>query len=90
MEVDVASRVIWPQAAMSPEPTADCRWNTGDLALMTDSDGVTVRMLKNAADAAAFRALNEEWIARYFVLEERDTGNSTTLSLPTSTRAERS
>ena len=39
---------------------------------MTDSDGVTVRMLKDAADAAAFRALNEEWIARYFVLEERD------------------
>ena len=39
---------------------------------MTDSDGVTVRMLKNAADAAAFRALNEEWIARHFVLEERD------------------
>jgi putative acetyltransferase len=39
---------------------------------MTDSDGVTVRMLKNVADAAAFRVLNEEWIARYFVLEERD------------------
>jgi len=39
---------------------------------MTDSDGVTVRLLKNAADAAAFRALNEEWITRYFVLEERD------------------
>lgn len=39
---------------------------------MTDSDRVTVRMLKDAADAAAFRALNEEWIARYFVLEERD------------------
>lgn len=33
---------------------------------------MTVRLLKNAADAAAFRALNEEWIARYFVLEERD------------------
>ncbi len=39
---------------------------------MTDSDGVTVRMLKNAADAATFRALNEEWIARYFVVEARD------------------
>ena len=39
---------------------------------MTESDGVTVRMMKNAADAAAFRALNEKWITRYFVLEERD------------------
>ena len=39
---------------------------------MSDGDGVSVRMLEDAADAAAFRALNEEWIARYFVLEERD------------------
>jgi N-acetylglutamate synthase-like GNAT family acetyltransferase len=29
-------------------------------------------MLKDDADAAAFRALNEEWIARYSVLDERD------------------
>jgi GNAT superfamily N-acetyltransferase len=29
-------------------------------------------MLESATDAAAFRALNEEWIARFFVLEERD------------------
>jgi hypothetical protein len=57
---------------------------------MTDIDGVTVRMLKNAADAAAFRALNEESIARYFVLEERTTGSSTTPSRPTSMPVERS
>jgi putative acetyltransferase len=39
---------------------------------LTDSGGVTVRLLKSATDAEAFRALNEEWIAQYFVLEERD------------------
>jgi putative acetyltransferase len=32
----------------------------------------TIRSLAGAADASAFRALNEEWIARYFVLEEQD------------------
>ena len=31
-----------------------------------------IRPLENAADAAAFRALNEEWISRYFVVEEED------------------
>lgn len=33
---------------------------------------LTIRPLESAADAAAFRALNEEWIARYFVVEEQD------------------
>ncbi len=37
-----------------------------------DTDGVTVRPLESALDAAAFRALNEEWIARHFSFEERD------------------
>jgi putative acetyltransferase len=32
----------------------------------------TIRPLADAADAAAFRALNEEWIARYFAVEEQD------------------
>ena len=31
-----------------------------------------VRPLENAADAEAFRALNEEWIGQYFVIEEQD------------------
>jgi N-acetylglutamate synthase-like GNAT family acetyltransferase len=46
------------------------------LASDTDSDrhgdDVTVRLLESAADAAAFRALNEEWIARHFAIEDRD------------------
>ena len=33
---------------------------------------LAIRPLKDAADAAAFRALNEEWIARDFALDERD------------------
>jgi len=37
-----------------------------------DGVDVTIRPLRNAADAAAFRALNEEWIASYFVVEEHD------------------
>jgi putative acetyltransferase len=31
-----------------------------------------IRPLRTAGDAAAFRALNEEWIARYFTIEEQD------------------
>jgi putative acetyltransferase len=31
-----------------------------------------IRPLKNAADADAFRILNEEWIARYFTVEDQD------------------
>jgi N-acetylglutamate synthase-like GNAT family acetyltransferase len=44
------------------------------LVARRDTDGVelTVRPLENAEDAAVFRALNEEWIARYFVVEEQD------------------
>ena len=33
---------------------------------------VTIRPLANEADAAAFRALNEQWIAQHFVIEEQD------------------
>jgi N-acetylglutamate synthase-like GNAT family acetyltransferase len=31
-----------------------------------------IRPLRDAADAAAFRALNEEWISRYFAIEPQD------------------
>jgi putative acetyltransferase len=31
-----------------------------------------IRPLENAADAEAFRALNEEWIARHFTIEDQD------------------
>jgi putative acetyltransferase len=37
-----------------------------------DNDAVVVRLLDGEADAAAFRILNEEWIARDFTLNERD------------------
>jgi putative acetyltransferase len=33
---------------------------------------LTIRPLQDDSDAAAFRALNEEWIARYFAIEEQD------------------
>jgi hypothetical protein len=62
---DDANRAV----PMTDWPIAGGYWRSGP---ETGSDGVTVRMLKDAADAAAFRALNEEWIARHFVLEERD------------------
>jgi putative acetyltransferase len=39
---------------------------------IANSDDVTIRLLQGAGDAAAFRALNEEWIERHFALEERD------------------
>jgi ribosomal protein S18 acetylase RimI-like enzyme len=31
-----------------------------------------IRALQSSEDRRAFRALNEEWISRYFVLEEKD------------------
>ena len=51
--------------------TVDC-WDTRALDVGTDSGGVVVRPLASAADADAFRALNEEWISRDFVVDERD------------------
>ena len=33
---------------------------------------LTIRPLKNASDAIAFRVLNEEWIAQHFTIEEQD------------------
>lgn len=33
---------------------------------------LTIRPLKDAADATAFRVLNEEWIAQHFTIEEQD------------------
>ena len=33
---------------------------------------LAIRPLADAADAAAFRTLNEEWIVRFFILEEED------------------
>jgi putative acetyltransferase len=38
----------------------------------TGLDAIEFRPLSTAADKAAFRALNEEWISRYFVLEPKD------------------
>jgi putative acetyltransferase len=33
---------------------------------------LTIRPLESDADAVAFRELNQEWIARYFAIEEQD------------------
>lgn len=33
---------------------------------------MVIRQLESEADAAAFRTLNEEWIARYFTVEAQD------------------
>ena len=35
-------------------------------------EDLLIRPLQCAEDAAAFRSLNEEWIARHFVVEEQD------------------
>jgi N-acetylglutamate synthase-like GNAT family acetyltransferase len=37
-----------------------------------NAPAVEIRPLKTSADRNAFRALNEEWITRYFVLEKKD------------------
>jgi putative acetyltransferase len=42
-----------------------CRNQTGRMDL-------TIRPLRDDADAASFRSLNEEWIARYFAIETQD------------------
>ena len=39
---------------------------------LTVAQELQMRDMDGAEDAAAFCALNEEWISRYFVLEERD------------------
>jgi putative acetyltransferase len=39
---------------------------------LTGLAAIEFRHLANAADKASFRALNEEWISRYFVLEPKD------------------
>lgn len=42
-----------------------------ELALV-DATKVEIREMRTAADAEAFRALNEEWITKYFALEDAD------------------
>lgn len=36
------------------------------------TDEVTIHALTSVKDAEAFRTLNEEWISKYFTLEEKD------------------
>ena len=38
----------------------------------TTPGGFEIRALESSEDRRAFRTLNEEWISRYFVLEEKD------------------
>jgi putative acetyltransferase len=38
----------------------------------TNVDEIVIRPLAAGEDASAFRTLNEEWITRYFTLEEKD------------------
>ena len=54
----------------------------GNRTTPTTLAAIQFRPLVSAADKAAFRALNEEWISRYFVLEPKDIE---TLSDPDST-----
>lgn len=53
--------------AMEGQPTygsgEDCRVNPLD---------IEIRPLEPGEDGSAFRTLNEEWITRYFVLEQKD------------------
>jgi N-acetylglutamate synthase-like GNAT family acetyltransferase len=39
---------------------------------MTETGEIEIRELEIGQDGSAFRALNEEWISRYFVLEAKD------------------
>ena len=48
------------------------RRRSRDEVSMMDASAVVIRPLATKADAAAFRMLNEQWITRYFVLEEKD------------------
>jgi putative acetyltransferase len=46
-----------------------------DVLVSTNDTGrmeLTIRPLQDDSDAAAFRALNEEWITRYFAVEDQD------------------
>jgi putative acetyltransferase len=42
------------------------------LRIQTEPMEMTIRPLHDDSDAAAFRSLNEEWIARYFAIEAQD------------------
>lgn len=46
--------------------------NTQEEGCSVDPVAVEFRPLEPGADGRAFRALNEEWITRYFVLEQKD------------------
>ncbi|MBB5059229.1 N-acetylglutamate synthase-like GNAT family acetyltransferase [Granulicella aggregans] len=41
-------------------------------AVQTATPEITIRPLKTGEDATPFRTLNEEWITRFFALEEKD------------------
>ena len=63
----------WPFPFPDPDPGP-----MPDDRLMADVEALrralqlTIRPLESAEDAAAFRSLNEEWIAEHFVVEEQD------------------
>jgi N-acetylglutamate synthase-like GNAT family acetyltransferase len=42
------------------------------MQIAKDGAAIAVRELRSGEDATAFRVLNEEWITRFFVLEEKD------------------
>jgi putative acetyltransferase len=42
------------------------------IAGKVDAGGIEIRQLQIGEDGTAFRTLNEEWISRYFELEEKD------------------
>ena len=71
--VDGHGRALRAPASGGPDGSSRRRrWDTRRLSLKAKAEGVTIRFLESADDAAAFRGLNEEWIGRNFVFEERD------------------
>ena len=63
----------WPFPFPDPDPGSmpDERL-LADVEALRAAIALTIRPLESAEDAAAFQSLNEEWIARYFVVEEQD------------------
>ena len=67
-----AERERRPGRAQAPAAPVAGGGTLAVVATRNDVEGLTVRLFEGAADAAAFRALNEEWISRQFSLDERD------------------
>src|ERR1700726_3013006 len=54
------------------ELNLDNAMNVGDRKCGANPPEIEIRSLQPGDDATAFRTLNEEWITRYFTLENKD------------------